>query len=86
MDVKHTPEVGPRHMKEWLDALRGGPKPACTPEDAFLSTATVQLGMIAYRAARTIQWDAKTGRIVNDPAAAKMMVRPYRAPYRHPGV
>ena len=85
MDVKHTPEVGPRHMKEWLDAIGGGPKPACSPEDAFLSTATVQLGMIAYRAARTIQWDAQTGRIVNDPAV-KMMIRPYRAPYRHPGV
>ena len=84
MEVKHTPEVGPRHMKEWLDAMRGGAKPTCTPEDAFLSTATVQLGMIAYRSARTIQWDAAAGKIVNDAAAAKMMIRPYRAPYKHP--
>ncbi len=40
--------------------------------------------MIAYKAGKTIEFDAKTEQIVNDPAANKRMVRPYRAPYKHP--
>ncbi len=78
-------DMGLRHMQDWLNAVRAGKQPACSPEDAFKSTATVQLGMIAYRAGRTIEWDAQKETIPNDASAAKMLLRPYRAPYKHPG-
>jgi len=56
----------------------------CRPEDAFQSTATVQLGMISYQAGSRVVWDAGQEQIVNNAAAAKLLKRPYRAPYKHP--
>jgi len=85
-ESKPPVDLGLKHMQEFLSAVRAGKAPGCTPEDAFRSTATVQLGMIAYRAGRTIEWDEQTERITNDAAANKMLKREYRAPYKHPGV
>jgi predicted dehydrogenase len=83
-EIKPAPDMSQRHVGEWLDAIRGGAAPSCTVEDAWRSTTTVQLGMIAYKAGKTIEFDAKTEQIVNDPAANKRMLRAYRAPYKHP--
>ncbi len=84
-DPKPAPELGLRHMQEFLSAVRSGKAPGCTPEDAFLSTATVQLGMISYRTGRTVNWDAAGETITGDKEAAALLKRPYRAPYKHPG-
>ena len=84
-DPKPPPELGLRHMQEFLSAVRSGKAPGCTPEDAFLSTATVQLGMISYRTGRTVNWDAAGETITGDKEAAALLKRPYRAPYKHPG-
>jgi predicted dehydrogenase len=83
-DVTPPVDLSRKHMEEFLDSLRASRQPPCTPETAFRSTATVQLGMIAYRAARTIEWDAQTESIPNDVAAHAMLKRDYRAPYKHP--
>jgi predicted dehydrogenase len=82
-----TPEArdaGPRHMSEFLDAVRTGKQPGCTIDDAFRSTATVQLAMAAYDSGAPLGWDASRETIVNNPAALKQLEREYRAPYRHP--
>ncbi len=84
-ESKPPADLGLRHMQEFLAAVRAGRQPPCTPEDAWRSTATVQLAMIALRAGRTIRWDEKTARIPNDIAANRMLKREYRPPYRHPG-
>jgi predicted dehydrogenase len=84
-DIRPASDLGARHMLEFLAALRGGPRPACTPDDAFLSTATVQLGMISYRTGRTVNWDAASENIPGDKEAARLLLRPYRPPYKHPG-
>ncbi len=85
-DIKPPTDMGLLHMQEWLAALRGQGKPSCTVEDAWKSTAMVQLAMIAYDVRRTIVWDAAGAKIVNDAAAGKALLRPYRAPYKHPYV
>ena len=46
--------------------------------------ATVQLGMIAYESNSVVQWDEGTSQIPNNPAAAELLKRDYRAPYVHP--
>jgi len=84
-EPKPAPDLGLRHMQEFLTAVRNGKAPGCTPEDAFLSTSTVQLGMISYRTGRTVNWDAAGETIPGDKEAAKLLKRPYRAPYKHPG-
>lgn len=83
-ESKPAVDLGLRHMREFLAAVRAGRQPGCSPEDAWRSTASVQLAMIAYRAGRTLQWDEKTARIINDAAANRMLKRDYRPPYRHP--
>jgi predicted dehydrogenase len=84
-ETKPPTDLGLKHMQEFLAAVRSGKPAPCTPEEGFRSTTTVQLAMIAYRAGRTIEWDAQTEKITNDPAANKMLKREYRAPYKHPG-
>lgn len=83
-ETRPAPDLGARHMQEFLSAVRAGQAPACTPADAFLSTATVQLGMISYRAGRPVNWDLAAETIPGDKEAAKLLLRPYRAPYKHP--
>ena len=39
------------------------------------------LANIALRVGRRIRWDAEKEEIVGDPEAARMLVRPYRAPW-----
>ena len=83
-ETKPPADLGLRHMQQFLAAVRAGRQPDCTPEDAWRSTATVQLAMIAYQSGRTLLWDQDAARITNDAAANRMLKRDYRAPYRHP--
>jgi predicted dehydrogenase len=78
------PHPGTAQMEEFLAAVRGGSQPGCTPEDAYRSTATVQLGMISYKARNRVEWDAESERVVNDASADGLLQRAYRAPYEHP--
>jgi len=84
IEAKTEPAAGVRHMADFLEAVRTRGPVACTPADAFRSTATVQLGMIAYRVGARIIWDAERETIVGNPEAAKLLKREYRAPWKHP--
>ncbi len=53
-------------------------------EEGFRSTATVKLAMIAYDTGSKVVWDAKTEQIPDNPAAAALLSRPYRTPWKHP--
>jgi hypothetical protein len=77
-------DLGTRHMAEFLEAVRSRQQPGCTIDDGFRSTATVQLAMIAYQTGSTVRWDSEAMQIVDNPAAAALLQRPYRAPWRHP--
>jgi hypothetical protein len=77
-------DMGGAHMTEFLTAVRTRKPPSCTPEEGFKSTATVQLGMIAYETLATVKWDAATEQIVGNEQAAKLLKREYRKPYEHP--
>ena len=71
-------------MVEFLRAVRTRSQPSCLIEDAYRSTATVQLGMIAYETASTIEWDSAAETIPGNPAASQLLKREYRAPWKHP--
>ncbi len=81
---KAPADQGLEHMKEFLQAVRTRKPPVQSVEDAFRSTATVQLGMIAYETNSTIAWDAASERIPGNPQAAALLRREYRAPWKHP--
>jgi predicted dehydrogenase len=73
-----------RHVAEFLDAVRTRTQPGCDTEDGFNSTATVQLGMIAYHVGGRIEWDSARRAITGNPQAAALLQRQYRAPWQHP--
>ncbi|HOU31538.1 MAG TPA: Gfo/Idh/MocA family oxidoreductase [Bacteroidales bacterium] len=54
-----TPMMQDNHVRNFLDAVRAQNKNlvSCTPEDAFKSTATVQLAMISYYTDSVVRWD-----------------------------
>jgi predicted dehydrogenase len=78
-------DLGVLHMAEFLEAVRTRTKPGCTTDEAYGSTAAVQLGAIAYETGSKVLWDAGTEQIAENPAAARLLKREYRAPWRHPG-
>ena len=63
-----------------------GSRPGCLIEDAHASTAAVKLAMIAYDTGCRIAWDAQQQQIPGNPAAAKLLQREYRTPWKHPSV
>jgi predicted dehydrogenase len=77
-------DAGQLHMAEFLNSVRERHPPGCLIEDAYLSTATVKLAMIAYDTGCKIAWDAGKERIVNNDAAAQLLKREYRKPWQHP--
>ncbi len=77
-------DAGTLHMADFLAAVRARRQPVCLIEDAFRSTATVKLAMIAYDTGTKITWDEKAEDIVGNPAAAALLKREYRAPWKHP--
>ena len=78
------PHPGEAHMAEFLSAVRKREQPSCQPDDAWRSTATVQLGMISYKTKSRVDWDAARETISNNEAARRLLKRPYRKPYQHP--
>jgi len=81
---KAEADLGLLHVEDFLRAVRTRRPPTCLIDDAFRSTATVQLAMIAYETASTIRWDAASEHIPGNPAAAQLLKRAYRPPWKHP--
>jgi hypothetical protein len=83
-DHEAPADLGTLQMADFLAAVRSRQQPACTIRDGFASTATVQLAMIAYETGTTVRWDAERLEILDNPAAAALLQRAYRAPWQHP--
>ena len=81
-----TESMQENHVKNFLEAVRSGNKKliSCTPDDAFQSTATVQLAMISYYTGSQVRWDFQKKEITGHPEAAKLLKREYRGKYKHP--
>ena len=72
------------HVAEWLDAVRTRGSVSCPPEEAWRSTATVQLAMVALKAGGRVDWDEAGDAVRDNPKAAALLKREYRAPWAHP--
>jgi predicted dehydrogenase len=80
-----TPLMQENHVDNFLKAVRSKDKTliSCTPEDAFQSTATVQLAMIAYNTGTIVKWDQEKKEIIDNPSASALLKREYRGKYLH---
>ena len=61
-------------MREWLDAIaKTGPMPGSNFEYSVPLSEMVLLGVVAMRTGKKLVWDAKAGRVTNDPALNKLI-------------
>jgi predicted dehydrogenase len=69
---------------DFLNAIDGKGKGVANIEIAHRSSVLPLLGMVSWRTGRSINWDADKETIIGDPEAAKLLSRPYRAPWVYP--
>ncbi len=69
------------HHRNFLDCVRSRKLPICDVEIGHRSATACHLGSIVLRLGRKIQWDPQKEQIVGDDEAARMLSRPYRAPW-----
>jgi hypothetical protein len=81
-DVHLYPSGG--HHANWLECIKTRKLPICDAEIGHRSATVCHLGNIAMRLGRAIKWDPAKEEIVGDAEAAKMLSRPYRAPWKLP--
>lgn len=70
-----------RHARNFLECIRSRQQPASDLQSGHEIATTCHLANISLKVGRKVVWDAEHERIVGDPAANAMLVRPYRAPW-----
>jgi predicted dehydrogenase len=73
------------HMRDLLEAIRTRRRPVADIEEGHISTASCILANLSQRLGRTLVWDAEHQRVVGDEEANRLLKRPYRQPWTHPG-
>lgn len=69
------------HHANFRDCVMSRQLPICDVEIGHRSATACHLGNIAARLGRKIRWDPAKEQIVGDEEAARMVSRPYRAPW-----
>ena len=75
-----------RHMLDFLAAIEKRSRPIADIEEGHISTASCILANVAREIGRPVVYDPKRRVVVGDSEATKVLRRPYRAPWKHPGV
>jgi len=70
--------------QNWLDCIKTRKLPICDVAIGHRSATVCHLGNIAIRTGRKIKWNPAKEEIIGDQEAAKMLSRPYRAPWKRP--
>jgi predicted dehydrogenase len=73
------------HARNFLDGVRHRRRCSCDIETGHRSTSAALVANIAHKARSYLEWDGRTERFTNHPAANRWLSYEYRAPYRLPG-
>ncbi len=72
-----------RHTADFVACIKDRARtPACPIGEAAATAIVCQMGNVAYRTGRRVEWDARAGRFGNDAGANALITPRYRAPYR----
>ena len=74
----------PKHMHNFVDAVRARKQPSAPAEVAHLSCGLVHLGETAYRAGRVLHFEPESETIKGDPEANALLTKEYRSPWTIP--
>jgi predicted dehydrogenase len=69
------------HVRNFLDCVKSRKEPIADLESGHRVATACHLANIALRLGRRIRWDPAKEEIIGDAEAARMLVRPYRAPW-----
>ena len=72
------------HMLNLLNAIESGGRPVADIEEGHISTASCILANIAMKTGRTLRYDPKTRKVIDDAEATNLLQRKYRSPWVHP--
>jgi predicted dehydrogenase len=79
--------VSQDHVRNFIDAIKGGTRAICDIETAVRSDTLCQLALIAVKQGRKLRWDPEHERFLDDSAADVMLQpRPFRGAWRLPQV
>jgi predicted dehydrogenase len=81
---RHVASAVRWHMQDLLknNATRG--RPVADIEQGYISTASCILANLSMKLGRSLTWDPVKNQVVGDEEANKLLLRPYRAPWKHP--
>jgi predicted dehydrogenase len=68
----------PGMKKEWIEAIKGGPKPFSNFDVAGLLTEFILLGNVAIRTGKKLDWDGDACKVTNCPEAEQYVRKQYR--------
>jgi predicted dehydrogenase len=71
-----------RHFPLFIENIRNRRQPSANVETLHNATAVAHLMNISWEVGRNIRWDGNQNKVVGDPAANKLVLRPYRAPWK----
>jgi predicted dehydrogenase len=74
--------VSPGHHRQFLECVVTRAKTLSPPEVALRSATPGYLGLISILTGTTIRWDPVRQRILDNPAAERLLSRPMRSPWR----
>lgn len=69
------------HVRNFLDCIKSRKEPNSDLESGHRVATVCHLANISLRVGRKIKWDAEREMILDDPEAARMLIRPYRKPW-----
>jgi predicted dehydrogenase len=82
---RHVAPAVRGHMKDLLSAIASRGRPVADIEEGYISTSSCILANLAMKVGRTLTWDPQAHRVAGDDEANRLLARPYRAPWVHPG-
>ncbi len=74
-----------RHMLDFLAAIATRGRPVADIEQGHISTASCIMANVAMSIKRPLNYDPQQRLVTSDAEATKLLRRPYRAPWQHPG-
>jgi len=70
------------HAGNFLDCIRSRQKPVENLDIGHHVSTVAHLGNLALRSRSRVEWDGEAGRAVGNEEAGKLLLRPYRAPWK----
>jgi len=70
------------HFGAFIENVRNRKQPNATVETLHAATAVAHLMNISWEVGRAIRWDGENHKVLDDPGANKLVLRPYRAPWK----